>query len=34
MDKILIDTDVILDLFFDRQPFSEDALFIKTDSKT
>ncbi len=25
MEKILIDTDVILDLFFDRKPFSEDA---------
>ena len=25
MDKILIDTDVILDFFFDRQPFSEYA---------
>jgi predicted nucleic acid-binding protein len=25
MDKILIDTDVILDFFFDRKPFSEDA---------
>jgi len=25
MDKILIDTDVLLDFFFDRQPFSEDA---------
>lgn len=25
MDKILIDTDVILDFFFDRQPFSEFA---------
>lgn len=25
MDKILIDTDVILDFFFDRQPFSEEA---------
>lgn len=25
MDKVLIDTDVILDFFFDRQPFSEDA---------
>ena len=25
MDKILIDTDVILDFFFDRQPFSENA---------
>ena len=25
MDKVLIDTDVILDFFFDRAPFSEDA---------
>jgi len=25
MDKILIDTDVVLDFFFDRQPFSEYA---------
>ena len=25
MDKLLIDTDVILDFFFDRQPFSEHA---------
>lgn len=25
MDKILIDTDVILDFFFDRKPFSENA---------
>ncbi|WP_281636451.1 PIN domain-containing protein [Flavobacterium marginilacus] len=25
MDKILIDTDVILDFFFDREPFSEEA---------
>ncbi len=25
MDKILIDTDVVLDFFFDRQPFSEGA---------
>lgn len=25
MSKILIDTDVILDFFFDRKPFSEDA---------
>lgn len=25
MDKVLIDTDVILDFFFDRTPFSEDA---------
>jgi predicted nucleic acid-binding protein len=23
MDKVLIDTDVILDLFFDRQPFAD-----------
>jgi predicted nucleic acid-binding protein len=28
MDKILIDTDVILDFFFDRQPFSEFATTI------
>jgi len=25
MDKILIDTDVVLDFFFDRVPFSEDT---------
>ncbi|MBK6965799.1 MAG: PIN domain-containing protein [Bacteroidales bacterium] len=25
MNKVLIDTDVILDFFFDRQPFSDDA---------
>lgn len=25
MDKVLIDTDIILDFFFDRAPFSEDA---------
>jgi len=25
MDKVLVDTDVILDFFFDRQPFSESA---------
>ena len=25
MDKILIDTDVILDFFFEREPFAEDA---------
>lgn len=25
MDRILIDTDVILDFFFDREPFSDDA---------
>ena len=28
MNKILIDTDVILDFFFDRQPFSDDATKI------
>jgi predicted nucleic acid-binding protein len=28
MDKILIDTDVILDFFFDRQPFSPFATII------
>lgn len=28
MDKILIDTDVILDFFFDRKPFSEGAAQI------
>lgn len=28
MDKILIDTDVILDFFFDRKPFSGDAARI------
>ncbi len=28
MKKILIDTDVILDLFFDRKPFSDDAALI------
>ncbi len=28
MDKILIDTDVILDFFFDRKPFSDDATKI------
>ncbi len=25
MNKVLVDTDVILDFFFDREPFSEDA---------
>ena len=25
MNKVLVDTDVILDFFFDRKPFSEDA---------
>jgi predicted nucleic acid-binding protein len=28
MQKILIDTDVILDFFFDRKPFSDDAAKI------
>ncbi len=28
MDKVLIDTDVILDFFFDRKPFSESATKI------
>jgi len=28
MDKVLIDTDVILDFFFDRQPFSEYAAVV------
>ena len=28
MDHVLIDTDVILDFFFDREPFSENAARI------
>ena len=28
MDKILIDTDIILDFFLDREPFSEYATQI------
>jgi predicted nucleic acid-binding protein len=28
MDKVLIDTDVILDFFFDRQPFSDHAAIV------
>jgi len=28
MDKVLIDTDVLLDFFFDRQPFSETAAMV------
>jgi predicted nucleic acid-binding protein len=28
MKKVLIDTDVILDFFFDRMPFSENAAII------
>ena len=34
MDKILVDTDVILDFFFDRQPFSEFAATILSWSET
>ena len=26
MDNVLIDTDVILDFFFDRKPYSDDAI--------
>ncbi len=35
MNKIFIDTDVILDFFFDRKPFSDDAtkLFILCEKK-
>jgi predicted nucleic acid-binding protein len=35
MDKVLLDTDVILDFFFDRQPFSEFAaeVFSLCESK-
>lgn len=35
MDKALIDTDVVLDFFFDRQPFSEFAteIFFLCESK-
>ena len=28
MKRILIDTDVILDFFFDRKPFSDDAAIV------
>ncbi len=28
MNKILIDTDVVLDFFYDRKPFSEHATYI------
>jgi predicted nucleic acid-binding protein len=28
MKKVVIDTDVILDFFFDREPFSENAARI------
>lgn len=30
MNKILLDTDVVLDFFFDRKPFSEDSAKILT----
>ena len=30
MDKVLIDTDVILDFFFDRQPFANQAAQLLT----
>lgn len=35
MDKVLIDSDVILDFFFDREPFSENAaqIFSLCESK-
>jgi predicted nucleic acid-binding protein len=35
MNKIFIDTDVILDFFFDRKPFSDDAtqLFMLCEKK-
>jgi predicted nucleic acid-binding protein len=35
MNKILIDTDVILDFFFDRKPYSDDAtkLFMLCEKK-
>jgi predicted nucleic acid-binding protein len=35
MTQILIDTDVILDFFFDRQPFAENAskIFSLSESK-
>ena len=35
MDHVLIDTDVILDYFFDREPFSEHAtkIFILCETK-
>jgi predicted nucleic acid-binding protein len=28
MDKVLIDTDVVLDFFFDRAPFADDAATV------
>jgi predicted nucleic acid-binding protein len=34
MKKVLIDTDIILDFFFDRKPFSESATRILTLCET
>lgn len=36
MDNVLIDTDVILDFFFNRQPFAEHAtaIFLLCESKS
>jgi len=28
MKKVLIDTDVLLDFFFDRKPYSKDSAII------
>ncbi|WP_425639843.1 type II toxin-antitoxin system VapC family toxin [Algoriphagus yeomjeoni] len=35
MDKVLIDSDVILDFFFDREPFAQFAteIFLRCESK-
>lgn len=30
MRKVLIDSDVLLDFFFDREPFSEHAAYLLT----
>jgi len=36
MDNVLIDSDVILDFFFDREPFAEHAtqIFVMCENKT
>ena len=34
MENVLIDTDVILDFFFDRRPFSESAAMVLTLCET
>ncbi len=34
MDNVLIDTDVILDFFFNREPFAEHATEIFSLCKT